>query len=202
MDHARARESAHLVLFHVAPTSGLRRGELLALRWQDVDLDDRVLRVRRTLNQVDGELTFGKPKSKRSRRDVGLDDETASLLRLHRKEQHELRLLVGSGWRNHDLVFASPTGEPWKPDSITRAFARLVESSGLPRLSFHGLRHVHASMLIASGTNARVVSERLGHSSVSFTLSVYVQALDGQQHDAAERVAALIAAPSKRARAR
>ena len=94
--------------------------------------------------------------------------------------------------RDHELVFASPSGEPWNPDRIGQAFARAIERTKLPRIRLHDLRHTHATHLLAAGVNARIVSEHLGHSTVAFTLGVYGHVMPGQQADAAAAVAALI----------
>lgn len=114
------------------------------------------------------------------------------MLRAQRKRQLEERLIGGADWGVSGLVFTMPDGRGWHPDVITRAFARLVERSGLPRIRLHDLRHSHATHLLAADTNVRVTSERLGHASVAFTLDVYGHVLPGQQADAAAAVAALV----------
>jgi len=152
--------------------TGLRRGELCGLRWADVDLDGGFLTVRRTITTVRHEIVEGDVKTKRSRRRVDLDPGTVDVLREHRKNQLEARLLIGAGYHDRGLVFANVDGAPWNPDSIGQAFKRLVASSGLPRISLHGLRHTHTSHLLAAGVNVKVVSERLGHASVSFTQDI------------------------------
>lgn len=123
---------------------------------------------------------------------LDLDAATVTALRQHRKVQLEQRMLVGSGYDDRGLVFARPEGAPWNPDSIGQAFQRAVDRSELPRITLHGLRHSHATHLMAAGVNPKVVSERLGHASVSFTLDVYGHVMPGQQADAAAAVAALV----------
>jgi integrase len=172
--------------------TGLRRAELCGLRWQDVDLDNARLVVRQTITTPDHEATLGDVKSTRSRRVIDLDGVTVTVLRAHRVHQLEERLHGGSAWIDSGLVFTMPDGRGWHPDVITRAFARLVQKSGLPRIRLHDLRHTHATHLLAAGTNIRVTSERLGHASVAFTLDVYGHVLPGQQADAAAAVAALV----------
>ncbi len=135
--------------------------------WADVDLDGGFLTVRRTITTVRHEIVEGDVKTKRSRRRVDLDPGTVDVLREHRKNQLEARLLIGAGYHDRGLVFANVDGAPWNPDSIGQAFKRLVASSGLPRISLHGLRHTHTSHLLAAGVNVKVVSERLGHASVA-----------------------------------
>jgi len=101
-------------------------------------------------------------------------------------------MLMGAGYDDQDVLFAMPDGRPWNPEIISQAFVRLVEASGLPRVRLHDLRHTHASHLLAAGVNAKVVSERLGHASVSFTLDTYGHVMPGQQADAAAAAAALV----------
>jgi integrase len=185
-------EHHHGVLFRTAAMTGLRRGELCGLRWADVDLDGARLVVRRTITTVSHEPVEGDVKTERSRRAVDLDARTVAALRRHRRVQLEQRMLVGEGYRDRDLVFASPTGEPWNPDSVGRAFSRALGRTELPRIRLHDLRHTHATHLLDAGTNVKLVSERLGHATVAFTLDTYGHVLPGRQADAAAAVAALV----------
>jgi integrase len=146
---------------------------------------------------VGGTPVVGDVKSARSRRSVDLDAGTVAGLRAHRKDQAAERLLVGAGYRDQSYAFATPTGEAWHPDSISGWFERAVALSGLPRIRLHDLRHSHATHLLAAGTNPKIVSERLGHASVAFTLDTYGHVLPGQQADAAQAVARLIALPGR-----
>lgn len=184
--------SPHAPMLRLATMTGLRRAELCGLRWHDVDLDNARLVVRQSITTVDHEPTLGDVKSARSRRVVDIDASMIDALRSHRSSQHRARLRAGGAWCDTGLVFTMPDGRAWHPDVISRAFARLVERSGLPRIRLHDLRHTHATHLLAAGTNIRVTSERLGHASVAFTLDVYGHVLPGQQADAALAVAALV----------
>ena len=114
------------------------------------------------------------------------------MLRDHRTTQVATRLVMGPGYTDRGYLFAMPDGRHWHPDSIGQAFDRLVASGGLPRIRLHDLRHTHASHLLAAGVNVKVVSERLGHASASFTLDTYGHVLPGQQAEAAAAAAALI----------
>jgi integrase len=187
-------EHPHGAMFRIAAMTGLRRGELCGLRWSDLDLDAARLQVRRSITAVGRRLVEGDVKTARSRRVVDIDTDTVATLRSHRAGQLQERLLVGPGWQARDLVFADPAGSPWHPDTISQAFDRAVARSGLPRIRFHDLRHGHASHLLVAGINAKIVSERLGHASVAFTLDTYAHVIPGQQADAAAAVAKLIQA--------
>jgi integrase len=179
-------------LVRTAAMTGLRRSELAGLRWVDVDLDAAVLSVRQSVQLVDGCIVTGDVKTTRSRRRVDLDAGTVAVLRAHRRAQSAERLLVGAGWADHGLVFCAPDGRPLNPDTVTQWFDRTVRRSDLPRIRLHDLRHTHATHLLATGVNLKVVSERLGHASVAFTLDRYGHVMPGQQASAAAAVAALV----------
>jgi integrase len=179
-------------LVRVAAMTGLRRGELCGLRWSDVDLDGSVLVVRQTVQLVAGRIVIGDVKTARSRRRLDVDEHTVAVLRAHRTRQLKLRLAVGAGWRDHGLVFTAPDGQPLNPDTITQWFDRTVRRTELPRIRLHDLRHTHATHLLAAGVNVKIVSERLGHASVAFTLDAYGHVMPGQQASAAAAVAALV----------
>lgn len=179
-------------LWLLMATTGVRRGEALGLRWQDVDLDKARISIRQTLLAVRYIPSFGQPKTKKGKRNISLDASTVTVLRSHRKAQAAERLAAGSAYEHLKLVFATEVGGALHPDRITRRFGRLVQKSGLPRLTLHGLRHSHATIALEAGVHPKVVAERLGHSSVSLTLDVYSHAIPALQEEAAERVAALI----------
>jgi len=182
------------MLFHLAALTGMRRGELCGLEWESVDLDAAELRVRQALTLVDGKPVFGPPKSRQSRRTISLDPGTVELLRKHRRRQKEARLAAGADWLDTGLVFTGPVGQQLHPDNVSFDFVGAVETldGAVPTLSIHGLRHTHATHLLASGANPKIVSERLGHHSVAFTLDTYAHVMPGQQADAAAAVAALL----------
>ena len=179
-------------LVHLAAMTGMRRGELVALRWDAVDPARSTVTVRVAASFLGGLERVEVPKTKRSRRTIDLDQRTASILKRHRATQREELFELGMTAPTDDRVFTNEVGDPIRPHSVGQAFNRLVESSGLPRIRLHDLRHTHASHLLAAGVNAKVVSERLGHSSVSFTLDTYGHVMPGQQSEAAEAAAALL----------
>lgn len=173
----------------LAANTGMRRGEVLGLRWSDLDFDAGVLHVRRTLQRSKNSVVFGEPKSAASRRMLSLDEETLSELKSHKVRQSQTRLALGIGWQDNDLVCPGRCGEPWHPNMLTREFQRLRDRNGLS-LRFHDLRHSHAAQLIRTGAPAKVIQERLGHASAGFTLSTYGHLLPGIQDEAVEKLAA------------
>jgi integrase len=158
----------------VALATGLRRGELLALRWQDIDLDGGVLRVERALEETQrGGLAFKSPKTRYGRRTITLPMSTVAVLREHRKAQQEHRLQFGLGKAGPDaLVFPDWDGAPRSPRALTLEWGKMAKAASLT-VSFHSLRHTHASMLIADGLDVLSLSRRLGHGSAAITLGVY-----------------------------
>jgi integrase len=154
--------------------TGMRRGELVALRWKDVDFDGSKVRVEQSLEQTRAGLRFKSPKTKAGRRAVALPASVVAELRTHWRRQQEQRLAFGLGKASEDdLVFARNDGSPYPPDSVTFDWARTVRRLKLPIVTFHALRHTHASQLIASGLDVVTVSRRLGHSNPTVTLGVY-----------------------------
>ena len=172
----------------VAVTTGMRRGELLALRWSDIDPTAALLTVNQSLERIKGKFGFKSPKTKTSRRTITLPTITVQALRRHLKEQHEARLKLGLGRDPRGLVFARPDGQPMDADTLTKAFRRLVASAKVTPITFHGLRHTHISHLLMEGFHAKVVSERAGHAHVNITLGVYAAYIPSMQTDVARRV--------------
>jgi integrase len=158
----------------VALGTGMRRGELLALRWQDVDLDGSILRVEQALEETKrGGLAFKTPKTRHGRRTVTLPSSTINVLREHWKAQQEQRLFLGLGRAEpSSLVFADWDGSPRSPRALTHQWSKAIKAAGLKE-TFHSLRHTHASTLIASGLDVLTISRRLGHGSPAITLGVY-----------------------------
>jgi integrase len=181
-------------LFRLLAMTGMRRSEVVGLRWSDVDVRSGSLTVAQAATVVDGAEVVDVPKTRRSRRVIDLDTETAALLQRHRNQQRELLLRLGVTATASDRVFTNEIGDTVRPDSIGQAFGRLVESAGVPKIRLHDLRHTHASHLLMAGVNVKVVSERLGHASVSFTLDTYGHVMPGQQAQAAAAAAALLVA--------
>ncbi|MFC1848365.1 tyrosine-type recombinase/integrase [Chloroflexota bacterium] len=182
------KDTLYYPLFYTAIYTGLRRSELLALSWKNVDLDFATLAVTETIHQLkSGELVFNPPKSNRGKRSVALSPSLAIMLREHKAKQTAFRERLGVKSHDNDLVFSNLDGAPLQPDIITRKFRRVAHSVGLPKLRFHDLRHTHATLMLQQGINVKVISERLGHSSIAITLDTYSHVLPGMQEAAAQR---------------
>ena len=182
-----------LALYVLLATTGMRRGEVLGLRWTDLDLDARELHVVQTLTTVRYRPVFSTPKTKRSRRMVYLDVQTVAALRAHRQGQRQERLVAGAARDTAtDMVFADELGRPLHPDRITREFAIKSMSAGLSRIRLHDLRHTYATLALKSGVHPKIVSERLGHATVGVTLDLYSHVTPALGRDAADSIAAII----------
>jgi integrase len=172
--------------------TGMRRGEVLGLRWSDLDSVTGRLSIQRARLSIAYEVVVSEPKTAKGRRSVALDAETVIQLREHRKRQLEERMAAGELWHDSDAVFTDELGRPIHPDRFTKLFATLVESSGLERLTPHGLRHTHATLALQANRNPKVVSERLGHANVSITLDTYSHVTPTLEQDVADTVARLV----------
>ncbi|MDY7106442.1 MAG: site-specific integrase [Actinomycetota bacterium] len=181
-------------LWRLAAMTGMRRGEVCGLRWSAVDLTQGVVRVERTRTTAGGaEIVESEPKSQRSRRVITLDRETTRVLSSHRRAERELEMSLRGSARRGGEVFTNPaTAEAMRPDSVSRAWERLVQRLPLPTIRFHDLRHTHATHLLAAGVDPLVVSRRLGHANVAFTLNTYGHLLPGQDGQAAQVVGDLV----------
>jgi len=173
-------------LYVAAIHTGMRRGELLGLKWKDVDLEGTTIRVRRTLTREGTGYALGEPKTKKSRRTVKLTQRTVEALRSHRKRQLEEKLRVGSLYQDQGLVFASEGGGFINPSNLRqRSFIPLLERADLPQITFHDLRHTCASLLFQRNVHPKFVQDLLGHASVAITLDTYSHMLPGMGGEAA-----------------
>jgi integrase len=191
----RTRTSRFSAAYHLIATTGLRRGEALGLRWQDLDLDAGRASIRQTVIAIKHTVMISTPKTAKGRRTVTLDSGTVAALREHRARQAAERLLMGAGWRDNDLVFCHPDGTALHPERFSRGFLETVARIGLPRIRLHDLRHGWATLALQAGIHPKVVQERLGHANIGITLNTYSHVMPGMHEDAAERVAALIQTP-------
>jgi len=184
-----ARQGNYYALFYTYLFTGMRRSELLAVRWSDVDLVGMQISVSRTmqyLNGVKNRVTFKEPKTKKSRRLIALSPSTVFVLEEHRKAQDAMRVsLELPPVTDNDLVFSHWDGSPLLPDSITHAWVKLVRKCGLKGIRLHDARHTHATIMLKQGVHPKVVQERLGHSTISTTLDTYSHVAPGLQEAAA-----------------
>lgn len=183
-----ARETPYYTIFFTLAYTGLRRGELLGLRWCDVDLEMSTLSVSQTLQQLrGGEYIFREPKSKRSRRQIALSPSLAIMLWEHQLKQESAWGMLGESLSPTALVFSHTDGKPFRPNTVTRAFQAIAKSVGLKGARLHDLRHAHATIMLQQGVHPKIVQERLGHSSVATTLDIYSHVLPGLQEAAARQ---------------
>jgi integrase len=179
-------------LWRLAVTTGLRRGELVGLRWRDVDFAAGRIAVIQQRAKGGGAVSAGPTKTKRGRRLVSLDDTTLAALKQHREAQDKEKELLGAGYQDEDLVFCRADGRALHPDRVTKLLREHVRAAGLPWIKVQGLRHTHATILLQAGVHPKVVQERLGHSSIAITLDIYSHAIPAMQEDAAARGAGII----------
>jgi integrase len=182
-----AMDTPYYALFHTALATGMRRGELLALRWQDIDLLGAEVSVSRSMHRLNTHVTvFGRTKTASSARMISLDPATCDVLRHHVDNEMALCGRVEIPFANDRLVFCRWDGEPLVPGTISQAWRRLTRHLGFKNIRFHDLRHTHATMLMKNGTPPLVVMQRLGHANISITLGTYSHVTPGMQKQAAE----------------
>jgi integrase len=183
--------------FWVAAFTGMRRGELLGLRWDDFDERAATISVNRGLVAIDYELHETRGKTPNARRRIDLDPTTVMMLTAWRDWQRAEQRAAGI--ETAEWMFSVGRGEPIHPHAISQTFERIVRRAGVPVMRLHGLRHTHGTLLIAAGVPVKVVSERLGHATPSFTIDTYQHVLPGMQAQAArvfEQLVALVAPPA------
>lgn len=183
-----AKGSPYYALFYTNLFTGMRRSELLALRWQDIDFLYGQVSVSRGLHHlVDGSYVFTQPKSVKSRRTISLTPSTSLLLQEHKAKKEFDHRMLGILSQDSDLVFSTPDGKPLRPNTVSRAWATLAARCGVKVISFHAGRHTHASLLLRQNVHPKIVQERLGHSSIAVTLDTYSHVAPGLQEAAAQK---------------
>lgn len=183
-------------MYRVALSLGLRKGEVLGLRWVDIDWSGRKLRIAATVQRIAGQTTLTTPKTATSARTLLLPDVLIRVLRQHQERQKLEREAMGEAWEEHGLVFPSERGTPLEPRNIVRSFKRLLKRAGLPETTrFHDLRHSCATLLIAQGVHLSVIKEILGHSQISVTADIYGHVLPETQRSAVEGLGRIFDAP-------
>jgi len=182
-----AKDSPYYALFYTALYTGMRRSELLGLKWSDVDFILSQVYINRSLHHLkDGSYVFTQPKSARSRRTIALPPSAILTLREHHETQKLERGMLGIELKDDDLVFSTLEGRPLRPNTITRAWSMLAARAGVKVIRLHDARHTHASLMLKQGIHPKIVQERLGHASISMTLDTYSHVAPGLQQAAAE----------------
>lgn len=179
-------------LWHLAAMTGMRRGELLGLRWEDIDEKTKRISVRQTVLSVAYMVTVSTPKS-HTARVIDIDAGSIEVLRQHRRSQEGERAAAGTDYAENDRIFRKADGTAIHPDVMRTMFDYRVKRSGVRRIRFHDLRHTHATIGLRAGVPVKVMSERLGHSTAAFTLQQYAHVIPGMQAEAAEAIADLVA---------
>jgi integrase len=185
------RDDRLFALWRLLAMTGCRRGEALGMRWEDLDVEANTITIRRALVPLGGRVEVSEPKSARGRRRIALDPVTIEALKDHAARQADERSACDT-WNETGYIFTTEEGQPLDPHRVSKAFERQVREAALPRIPLHGLRHTYATLALSSGVNPKIVSARLGHSTVALTLDIYSHVLPQADQDAADRIAALI----------
>lgn len=194
-----AKGTTYHELFYTALFTGMRRSELLALRWNDVDLVLGQIYVNRSLHHLkDGSYVFSEPKSTRSRRTIALSPSTSTLLRNYREKRKLEQAILDRSIHNDDLIFSHPDGSPLRPNTVTNTWRSLAARAGVKVIRFHDGRHSHASLMLKQGIHPKIVSERLGHSTITMTIDLYSHVQPGIQEAAAARFDELLSPRQKK----
>ena len=178
--------------FWLAVSTGMRLGELVGLKWADIEWTNKQLRVQRQVQRLSTGLAFSEPKTKTSRRMIALGSEPVEKLRKHLVSQSKDRQKAGESWIENDLIFPSVIGTPLDPSNLYHIFKELLKKAQLPPIRFHDLRHTAATLMLLQGTHPKIVQERLGHSDISMTLNTYSHVIPSMQAEAAEKLDELL----------
>jgi integrase len=183
----KAKYDIYYIVFQLALSTGMRQGEILGLRWKDVDFEKRLIYIRQTLSH-DGK-TFNKgAKTKSSMRTINLSSSTIKVLKERKLYLAKEKLRMGPIYKDLDLIACTQYGTPLNASNIRRSFNRLIQMSNVPKIRFHDLRHTHATLLLSKGVNIKVISERLGHSNIKVTLDTYSHVLPTMQEEAVRKL--------------
>ena len=179
-------------IYHLLAMTGMRRGEACGLRWDDVDLEASRLSVRRALIPHGSGVIVSEPKTAKGRRSIALDPGTIDVLKAQAQRQLDDQAENGEVWSDTGYVFTTQTGGPLHPQMVSRGFAQALAAAKLPSIRLHDLRHTHATLALQAGIHPKVVSERLGHATISITLDTYSHAIPAMQEEAATLIAGLV----------
>ena len=185
--HTKLSKDRYYPLYHLAISTGMRQGELLALKWSDLDMDQRTLKVQRQFTRAkNGGFELTQPKTQAGRRTIALGFNTLEMLKEHQRDQFQVKLDVGDKWKDLDFIFTTKLGTPFDKYSLLKSFKKASREAGLPVIRFHDLRHTAATLQLNNGVPVILVSNRLGHSKPSVTLDVYGHLIAEKQHEAAD----------------
>lgn len=177
--------------WHVLAMTGMRRGELLGLRWSDIDFDRKRIIIRHTIISVAYEIIESTPKNHQTRI-IDIDESTIQILKKQSYTQKDDKAIWESNYIDRDLVFSREDGNPIHPDSLSQSFERAIKKAEVPRIRLHDLRHTHATLAMQAGVPIKVISERLGHESPAFTMKQYAHVLPTMQAEAASLIAEVV----------
>lgn len=183
-----AKDHIHYIAFYLAIFTGMRQGEILGLKWDSIDFDNKTLYVQRGLKKIEGGYELNDLKNSSSYRSIAMSDGLYEELKKHRKRQNEIKLKIGEGYDNQDFVVATKVGTFVLPTNLGRAFRLICNKLEIPKIRFHDLRHTHASLLFSQNIHPKIVQERLGHSSIEITLDTYSHMLPNMQESAAQKL--------------
>jgi integrase len=190
LDMSRKRNPNYYIAFLLAIFTGMRKSEILGLQWKDIDFDNNLIYIQRSLlYKKGGEYEFDDVKSASSRRTIAIDSFVSAELKKHKIRQNEYKLAFGPEYQDWNLVVTTYKGTPMNQRALSTELYLIQEKLGLPKIRFHDLRHTHATILLQLGANPKVISERLGHSDIGITLDIYSHVIPNMQKEAAEKIA-------------
>ncbi|MEK3819636.1 site-specific integrase [Cytobacillus sp. FSL W8-0315] len=185
LDHTK--HSRYHPVFYLAAYTGMRKGEILGLTWDDINFEAKTIKVNRTLYKIKGQFLLHEPKTKHSIRTIYMDDDLVKVLKKQKAKQNVERMKYRGVYKEHNMVFAQESGEFVYPSAANILFVRYIKQTDLPVIRFHDLRHTHATILLQMGVNPKIVADRLGHSSVKITLDTYSHVLPSMQQDLSDQ---------------
>ncbi|MDE3839358.1 site-specific integrase [Bacillus methanolicus] len=181
------KHSRYHPVFFLAAYTGMRKGEILALHWDDIDFEKKTITIKKTLYRIKDQYLLTEPKTLNAIRTIYIDDDIVRVLKKQRVKQNLEKLKYGGVYQDQNLVFAQEDGSFVQPSAVNALFLRFIRQMGIKRIRFHDLRHTHATILLQMGVNPKIVAERLGHSSVQITLDTYSHVLPSMKKDLAEQ---------------
>lgn len=177
----------HQAIINLAIATGMRRGELMALEWEDIDWENKTIEISKSVNTINGIRVTKSPKNGKFRT-ITVPDRVLKILKEHKKQKGVARLNLGAEWQGAKTVFTDNLGNPMYPEHISKYWQRFTKRNNLPYIRFHSLRHTSATLLIAQGVHAKTISSRLGHSDISITMDIYGHALERADREAANKL--------------